>query len=189
MGNAEGGGQPEGVPPPRRRRSLASKRIDTILAGIPGGREQLAVAMEDLGASFELDTLKRAARSGDPRERNKVAVVVREFEVLANWLDELTDRALAEGQRLEVVPRERGHGFERLRDLGAISARTAQRLQEVKELRDLLQHAYPPRSWEMLHAAVETLWDELDRFVDRYGAWTSQTGIRSREHQPPPARG
>lgn len=38
-----------------------------------------------------------------------------------------------------------------------ISESVATRLQNVKDMRNELAHAYPPVSWRALHQAVETL--------------------------------
>lgn len=46
--------------------------------------------------SFPPDFNLAAAESTNARERNKVAVVEREYEVLLNWCNELAARLLAE---------------------------------------------------------------------------------------------
>jgi hypothetical protein len=58
-----------------------------------------------------------------------------------------------------------------------VSQGAATRLQEAKELRDDLAHAYPPAGWKALHEGVQILLAELDRYVDRCAAWLSQEGI------------
>jgi uncharacterized protein YutE (UPF0331/DUF86 family) len=118
-----------------------------------------------------------AARSPDARARNKVAVIERQYEVLLNWLNEIAARMLAEGLRLNVVEKNSGHPWERLAALGAISKRSAARLQEAMEMRDELGHAYPPVAWRTLHEGVLTLLDELDRYVDRVVEWAQREGI------------
>lgn len=153
------------------------RRLNSIFDAIPSVREQLLVAVEELGPGFELDGLLEAARSADPRERNKVAVIEREFEVLINLMHELAARMLAEGQRLGVIDGTPGHPWERLAALGVISAGSATRLQAAKELRDDLAHAYPPAGWKALHESVATLLAELDRYVDRCSAWLAREGI------------
>jgi uncharacterized protein YutE (UPF0331/DUF86 family) len=157
--------------------SKGQRRLNTIFDAIPGVREQLLVALEEFEPDFQLDAFVQAARSGDPRERNKVAVVEREYEVLINWMHELAARMLAEAQRLGLVDRAPGHPWECLAALGVISERSASRLQDAKELRDDLAHAYPPAGWRALHESVRTLLAELDRYVDRCRTWLEQEGI------------
>jgi uncharacterized protein YutE (UPF0331/DUF86 family) len=162
---------------PREQLSKGQRRLNTILASIPPAREQLLVALEEFDPDFDMNAFLLAARSPDARERNKVAVIEREYEVLLNWLHELAARALAEGQRLGSVEKAPGHAWERLASLGVISRGSATRLQEAKELRDDLAHAYPPAGWKALHAGVKTLLAELDRYVDACATWLSREGI------------
>ncbi len=165
------------VDPTHERLSKGQRRLNAILEAIPLAREQLLVAIEEFDPGFDMSAFLHAASSPDARERNKVAVVERESEVLLNWLHELAARALAEGQRLGVVEKAPGHPWERLAGLRVISHASATRLQEVKELRDDLAHAYPPAGWKALHEGVQTLLKELDRYVDRCALWLEQHGI------------
>jgi hypothetical protein len=157
------------VTPPHT--SKGQRRINTILQQIPGAREQLFVAMEGFGTDFEQRELIAAAQSSDARERNRVAVIERQYEVLLNWLHELAARLLAEGQRLGVVDKSSGHPWERLAAIGVISHGSARRLQEAKEMRDALSHAYPPANWRALHEGVLVLVDELDHYLARVAGW------------------
>jgi hypothetical protein len=165
----------------RERLSKGQRRIGTILAGISPAREQLLVAIEEFDPDFDMNAFLVAAGSADARERNKVAVVERGYEVLLNWLHELAARSLAEGQRLGIVEKASGYPWERLAALGVISYRSATRLQQAKELRDELAHDYPPAGWKALHEGVRTLIGELDRYVDRCAAWLTDEGIFERE--------
>lgn len=151
--------------------SKGQRRIATILREIPDAREQLLVAMEEFGPSFEEEIFIAAARSADASERNRVAVIERQYEVLLNWLHELAARGLAEGQRLGVVDKSPGHAWERLAALGVISHASAEHLQEVKEMRDALAHAYPPANWKTLHEGVLVLMNELDRYLVGFERW------------------
>ncbi len=153
------------------------RRIRAILQEIPAVREQLLVAMEEFGEGFPEATFLAAARSPDAHERNRVAVVERLYEVLLNWLGELAARALAEGQRLGMVDKTDGSPWQRLTALGVISAGSAARLQEAKELRDVLGHAYTPADLRALHAGVRTLVEELDAYVVRFARWAEAEGI------------
>jgi uncharacterized protein YutE (UPF0331/DUF86 family) len=147
------------------------RRINTILQEIPTVREQLLVTMEGFGAGFAEDEFVAAAHSPNVYERNGVTVIERLYEVLVNWLHELAARGLAEGQRLGVVDKSPGPPWERLAALGVISHESASRLQRVKELRDILGHAYPPANWRTLHEGVLILVDELDPYVASFARW------------------
>lgn len=161
------------------RGAKGQRRIRAILDAIPDAREQLIVATVEFGPGFDRDAFGAAARSADARERNKVAAVERDFEVLLNWVHELASRGLAEAQRVGRAAKAPGHPWDRLAELGAISRALAQRLQEAKELRDALGHAYPPATWELVHEAVESLLSDLDAYLDGFGRWARETEILS----------
>lgn len=151
--------------------SKGQRRIGAILQEIPNTREQLLVAMEGFGPGFEEGQLMAATQSPDAHERNRVAIIERQYEVLLNWLHELAARGLAEAQRLGVVDKSPGHPWQRLAALGVISYESATRLQKAKELRDILAHAYPPANWKTLHEGVLILVDELDSYLDSFKLW------------------
>jgi uncharacterized protein YutE (UPF0331/DUF86 family) len=130
------------------------RRIGAILREIPPVREQLLETMEELGPDFTEESLIAAAQSPYVRERNRVTVIERLYEVLLNWLGELAARALAEGQRLGVLDKSPGNPWERLAAFGVISHESAERLQDARELRNTLAHAYPPANWKTLHEGV-----------------------------------
>jgi uncharacterized protein YutE (UPF0331/DUF86 family) len=162
---------------PPARLSKGQRRLNTILQSIPPAREQLLVAMEEFPQDFDLARFIAVAQSRDAKERNKVAVIEREYEVLLNWCNELAARLLAEGQRLGVVGKAPGYPWERLAALDVISTRSATRLQEAMEMRDTLGHAYPPANWRTLHEGVQTLLSELDRYIDHTARWAAEQGI------------
>lgn len=177
MQSAEGGGTADGG---SARKTKGQKRLERILEQIPIAREQLLAALEDLGWQFTVDAIKGAMQSGDPRERNKVAVIERELDVLIAYLEELASRGLAEGQRIGAVDPRAGRPWEALAELQVISATGANRLENVKDMRNELAHAYPPVSWRALHQAVEILLAELDGYVVKVSDWLDAQGILSR---------
>lgn len=140
-------------------------------------REQLLATLEEFGQEFEQERFLAAARSPHVSERNTVTVVERLYDVLLNWLHELAARGLAEGQRLGVVDKAPGPPWQRLAELGVISHASSERLQDAKELRDLLAHAYPPANWRDLHGGVQVLVDELDRYLVALQRWLAAEGI------------
>lgn len=160
----------------RGGQSKNQKRIADIMKGIPAEREALLVAMEAFGTDFDLDALTAAASSGDPAERLKVSALERELERLINWLHELAERGLAEGQRLGVAKSGSGSSWERLAELGVISSRTAKALETIRSMRNVLSHAYPVAA-QTLHSEVESLIQELDRYTAQYAEWTTAKGI------------
>ena len=162
------------------RRTKGQKRLDHILNRIPIAREQLLVAIEDLAPTLTVETIKEAAQSSDPRERNKVAVIERELDVLIAYLDELASRGLAEAQRRNPSIGGNGTPWERLAELQVISAAAASRLQNVKEMGNELAHAYPPVSWRALHQAVEILLEDLDSYKVKVADWLVDQGVLQR---------
>jgi DnaJ-domain-containing protein 1 len=153
------------------------KQLNHILERIPVAREQLLAAIEDLAPDFDVAAIQAAAQSSDPRERNKVAVIERELDILIAYLEELASRGLAEAQRHDPSVRSTGSTWERLAELRVISKPAATRLQNVKDMRNELAHAYPPVSWRALHQAVETLLGELDPYKVKLADWLQQRGI------------
>lgn len=158
-------------------RTKGQKRLDHILRQIPVAREQLLTAIDDLASSFDVAAIRTAAQSTDPRERNKVAVIERELDVLIAQMEELASRGLAEAQRRDPDVRRAGSPWEALVELGVISKAAATRLLNVKEMRNELAHAYPPVSWRALHQAVETLLSELDSYKVKLADWLQQRGV------------
>lgn len=162
------------------RRTKGQKRLDHILNRIPIAREQLLAAIEDLAPALTVEAIKEAAHSSDPRERNKVAVIERELDVLIAYLDELASRGLAEAQRGDPSISGNGTPWERLAELDVISTAAAMRLQNVKEMRNELAHAYPPVSWRALHQAVEILLEDLDGYKVKLADWLVDQGVLQR---------
>lgn len=157
--------------------SKGQRRINTILQEIPNAREQLLVAMEGFGPDFAVEGFVTAAQSLDAHERNRVAVIERQYEVLLNWLHELATRGLAEAQRLGVVDKSPGHSWERFAALGVISHESAERLQAARDLRNALAHAYPPANWKALHEGVLALVDEFDIYLSSFERWVCKEEI------------
>ncbi len=157
--------------------SKGQRRIATILREIPAAREQLLVAMEEFGRDFPEDEFLAAAQAPDARERNRVAVVERQYEVLLNWAHELAARGLAEAGRLGLAERTAGNPWARLAALGVLSYESAERLQEAKEMRDALGHAYPPANWKALHEGAPVLVQELDRYLVGFERWAYEEEI------------
>lgn len=150
------------------------RRIDAILADLPKHRDALDAAMAEFGQDFDLEALQAAAASEDPVDRNKVAVVERDFEVLQNYLLELAERGLSEARR---TGREAGttgaDPFERMAEIGMIPETAARRLIDLQGTRNVIQHGYPV-AVPALHESVNALRTELGPFVERFSAWLDE---------------
>jgi hypothetical protein len=140
-------------------------------------REQLLVGMEEVAEGFPLPEFAAAVSSRDPHERNKVAVIERLFEELVNWVDELAERGLAEGRRLNLVQKSGATPYNQLVEQRVISQSLADRLEEAKDLRDLLQHGYPMGNTEACHQIVSAFPATLDLFLLRYTEWLEELGL------------
>ena len=172
-GNASAGASASGP----ARRTKGQKRLEHLLEQIPVAREQLLAAVDDLAPRFTVTAIQEAAQSGDPRERNKVAVIERELDVLIAYMEELASRGLAEAQRLDATARGTGTPWERLAELRVLSKAAITRLQNIKDMRNELAHAYPPVSWRALHRAAETLPAELDNYKVKLTDWLEERGV------------
>jgi DnaJ-domain-containing protein 1 len=159
------------------RKTKGQKQLEHLLEQIPAAREQLLAAIDDLAPSFTVSAIQAAAQSGDPRERNKVAVIERELDVLISYLEELASRGLAEVQRLDASSRGTGPPWERLAELRVIPKTAATRLQNVKDMRNELAHAYPPISWRALHQTTETLLADLDSYKVKVADWLEEREV------------
>jgi hypothetical protein len=153
------------------------KRIATVLERLPLAREQIVVAMGEFPPDFDLEAFVAAARSDDATERNKVAVVERELDLLTNLLEELAARALAEGRRLGAAEGGAAHPWEQLASQKVIPRAQAIRLREAKDLRDELDHFYPPASWRAVHHATGVIVSDLDSYVTRVIEWAGEIGL------------
>ncbi len=174
MARPNGVGAPADKP---ERRTKGQKRLEHLLEQIPAAREQLLAAVADLAPRFTVSAIQAAAQSGDPRERNKVAVIERELDVLISYLEELASRGLVEAQRLDASSCGSVPPWERLAELRVISKAAATRLQNVKDMRNELAHAYPPISWRALHQTTETLLADLDNYKVKVTDWLQERGV------------
>jgi uncharacterized protein YutE (UPF0331/DUF86 family) len=158
---------------PRLPREITHRLRDLTLH-----RDTLLYALSEFGDDFSRDRFVAAATSKDPAERAKVLAVERGFEILMNYLTELTVAGLeAAGYRNPgpevVAPRE----FRLLHSKGGISSDLCRRLIELNRTRNDLQHDYPTMQAHLLHAAVSDLLAQFAAFMRTYPGWL-------REHVP-----
>lgn len=166
-------GDPHASRAPRLSREITDRLRDLTLH-----RDTLLYAMSEFGDDFSRDRFVAAATSSDPAERAKVFAVERGFEILMNYLTELTVAGLdVAGLRTPgtqvVAPRE----YRLLRDEGGISAELCQRLIELNRTRNDLQHDYPTMQARALHTAIGDLLAQFAAFMRTYPGWL-------REHVP-----
>ncbi len=148
------------------------RQITNRLRDLTLHRDTLLYAMGEFGDDFSRERFVAAATSNDPAARAKVLAVERGFEILMNYLTELTVAGLeAAGYRnpgAEVVaPRE----FRLLRSKGGISTDLCQRLIELNRTRNDIQHDYPTMQARILHGAVIELRTQFAAFMRTYPGW------------------
>lgn len=134
--------------------------------------ETLAFAIEQIGEDFSRGRFAELTRSTDPADRARVYAVERGFEVLVNYLTELTVAGLeAAGARnpgAEVsAPRE----FRALAEQGGISRKLSNQLVALARTRNDLTHDYPSLRANTLHAAVVELREVFPAFMRSYPGW------------------
>jgi hypothetical protein len=156
--------------PPRTPR--LPRQITDRLRDLTLHRDTLLYAMGEFGDDFSRERFVAAATSNDPAARAKVLAVERGFEILMNYLTELTVAGLeAAGYRnpgAEVVaPRE----FRLLRSKGGISTELCQRLIQLNRTSNDIQHAYPTMQARIVHGAVIELRTQFAAFMRTYPRW------------------
>ena len=160
-----GTAEPQQTPP-------LPRQITDRLRDLTLQRDTLLYVMGGFGDDFSRDRFVAAATSNDPAERAKVLAVERGFEILTNYLTELTVAGLeAAGYRTRgakvVAPQE----FRLLQSKGGISADLCRRLIELNRTRNDLQHDYPTVQARTLHAAVSELVNQFAAFMRAYPSW------------------
>jgi hypothetical protein len=153
------------------------KRIATILARLPLAREQILVAMDEFGPEFDVDEFVATAEHDDPAQRNKVAVIEREIDLLTNLLEELAARTLDEGRRLGAVQSNSTHPWKQLAAEKVIPVAMAMKLREAKDTRNALDHFYPPTSWKAVHHTTQVVADQMDGYITRVVDWARDIGV------------
>jgi hypothetical protein len=153
------------------------RRLETVLTRLPLAREQMIVAMDEFGTDFDLDRFIAAAQSEDPTQRNKVAVIERELDLLTNLLEELAARVLSEARRLGALDKGSTGSWEQLAEAKVIPKSMAEKLRETKNTRNDLDHFYPPTSWKVVHEATQVVVASLDDYVVRIERWARSVGI------------
>lgn len=158
--------------------SKNERRIETILERLPLAREQLIAAMEEFPPDFDFDAFVAAAQHRDAVERNKVAVVERELDLIVNLLDELAARSLDEARRLGAIGTASEPPLMELAKDGVIPTSLAKRLGEAKRARNQLDHFYPPTSWRVVHEATVVVIASMQDYTTRVADWMREIGAK-----------
>lgn len=149
----------------RVRRTTNRKSADDQLAAIPACHADLVYAAARLGEPFDASSVAAAMASSDPARRVDVGALERQTEKLINHLTEAGERLLAEARRLGHPAAGAGKSMDRFAEAGIISGGQRDRLVQVIDVRNLLQHDYLRLSPDRLVAAVEILRAETHAIV------------------------
>lgn len=153
----------------RAHRTAARTSADDQLAAIPSCYADMLHAVARLGEPFDAATLRRAMTSDVPAPRIDVAALERQIERLVNHLTQVAGRLLAEARRLDHPAAGSGRSFDRLADSGLISRAQRDRLVEVIDTRNVLQHDYLAVAPGRLVDAVEILRRDTHGLVQALG--------------------
>lgn len=158
--------------PARPPRQPLPRAITDRLRDLGLHRDTLLYAMNEIGGGFPRDRFVAAATSNDPAERSPVLAVERGFEILMNYLTELTVAGLvAAGYRNPAEEVSAPREFRALRKEGGISDELCERLIALHRTRNDLQHGYPTLRANTLHGAVVELLRDFPAFMRSYPAW------------------
>jgi len=149
----------------RMRRTANRKSADDHLAAIPACLADLVHAAARLGEPFDASSVSAAMASSDPARRVDVGALERQTEKLINHLTEAAERLLKEARHLGHPAAGSGRSMDRLAEAGIISGGQRDRLVQMIDTRNLLQHDYLRLSPDRLVEAVEILRGEAHAVV------------------------
>ena len=160
------------APEPPARAPRLPPAITGRLRDLRLHRDTLLYAMGTFGEGFPRDRFVAAAAGNDPAERASVLAVERAFEILMNYVTELTVAGLvAAGRRNAAEATSAPREFRQFRDEGGISADLCDRLIALHRTRNDLQHEYPTLQAHALHAAANEFLVGFASFMRSYSAW------------------
>lgn len=164
MSRATGGG---GQARPRLPRA-----IQVRIADVPRHLDALRYATETFRPAFTAESFAAAARSADPADITQVYAVERGFELVVNYIAELTREALeATGLRNPDAPDNAPADLRLLRDHGGIGQAQCDTLIRLCRLRNELVHDYPDVRTNAVYHGVRALLGHVEPFLRSYGAW------------------
>lgn len=158
------------TPKPRsRRRSKWRHGIDHRLERIPRYRAALLQSMTYFGEDFELEAFVAAYSSEDPETINAVTAVEGNLGHIVNWLKQIADFGYHELLRLERIEKGDGRSLDNLVNAGILTAADHDRLVDLVQVRNRLQHDYPELTPNEIHTAVSRTLELLPGLLGRYG--------------------
>lgn len=125
--------------------------------------------MARFGDGFDRDAFLAACESDDPATINAVTALEGDFGRIVNWLRQVADLGYHELVRLGKVEKGDGRPIDALVEAGVLRGADRDRLEELVQLRNRLQHDYPGVAPAQLHEAVGLLLAALPLLIARYG--------------------
>ena len=157
------------------RRPKPPRKIRLRLADVPRHLRALAHAVD---AFADEDDFAVAARSHDPDVLARVYAVERPFELLANYAVELARLGVvAGGLRDGETDATAKATFLLMRDHGVIGSALCERLIDVHDLRNELEHEYPDVRARRVYRAAREVESVVRDYFRRYLTWLDALGF------------
>jgi hypothetical protein len=160
------------VESPRRRAARRSKwrhGIDHRLERILRHRNALLQSMAFFGDDFDLKRFVAAYESGDPATINSATAVEGNLGHIVNWLKQIADFGYHELLRLDRIEKSGGRPIDGLVEAEILSPSDRDRLAQLVQVRNRLQHDYPEVTPEEIHDASLRTLELLPGLLGRYG--------------------
>jgi hypothetical protein len=125
--------------------------------------------MAFFGEDFDLDVFVSAYESGDPATINAATAVEGNLGHIVNWLKQIADFGYHELLRLDRIEKIDGRPIDGLVKAEILSAADSDRLLQLVQVRNRLQHDYPEVAPEEIHDGVRRTLDLLPGLLGRYG--------------------
>lgn len=151
------------------RRSKWRYGIDYRLGRIPRYRVALLQSMARFGDDFDLDAFVAACDSDDPGTINAITALEGDFGHIVNWLRQIAELSYHELVRVGKLDKSEARPLDALVAAHFLRAADRDRLDQLVQLRNRLQHDYPGVAPSQLHEAVGILLDALPPLMARYG--------------------
>lgn len=155
-----------------RRLSADRSAINVRLAAFPNTYEELLHAASMIGDPLTGEAVLAALESQDPERRNYVGALERTVEKLVNFVGEIAERGLLEaGHAVHPAAKTQGKSFDRLREAGIISRQQRDRLVQLVDVRNVIQHDYVEVRPDQITDAVLILRQDIHDVVRALDAW------------------
>lgn len=125
--------------------------------------------MAFFGEDFDLDVFISAYESGDPATINAATAVEGNLGHIVNWLKQIADFGYHELLRLDRIEKNDGRPIDGLVKAEILSAADRDRLVQLVQVRNRLQHDYPEVAPEEIHDGVLRTLELLPGLLGRYG--------------------